>query len=654
MKRRTRVLAGLSVLAIVAVASCGDDDNATTNTTTPGSVKTATTTASSGAATTSGSSTATTGGGSTATTGGGSTSTTAGSETTTGGTTPEAGPGEHHVTKDEGKPVKGGTLRYGTDSDSANPWAPYRVSCATSCYVPLSIVSDALLDINDKGEAVPLLAESLDHNADYTQWTMKIRDGIKFQDGTPLDGAAVKFNIDTCRASALTGAAYSPIGSVTADGQVVTLTMQGGPWVALPPLFTFQAQCGYMFSPKWLGSLPDVPQRNDKSPVYDATLAATPAGGDPAKPVGLGPFTFQSYTPGNGNSFKAVRNEDYWRGPKGITGEDLPYLDAIEATVFVDVDSRSNALRSGQIDAMHTANADAVSQFLDDNSFELTSGDRFGETNYILLDTASGDTDPQGKNAKSPLLNLDCRKALAYAIDNDRIAKERGAGLVRVSDGPFPPGSVGYLKDTGYPTYDPTKAKSEMDVCLSALKTDHIDFTFNTTNDPFNVESNTLITSMWSDVFGNKVKASITPIEQGAYIGLALTGAFQAQGWRNHGGWDPDQQRLWWQSSSSAPIGGLALNFGRFKDPDMDKQLNILKTNPDPAARKAAAEEVNRIFGAKVYNWWNTWALWGIITQPYVNGVEAHTLPDGSKGIGLAFAGRHQVNQMWCDNGKCG
>ena len=83
-----------------------------------------------------------------------------------------------------------------------------------------------------------------------------------------------------------------------------------------------------------------------------------------------------------------------------------------------------------------------------------------------------------------------------------------------------------------------------MDTCLAELGTDSIEFTFNTTNDPFNVETNTLIISMWTEVFGDQVQATITPIEQGQYIGLALTGTFQAFGWRNHGGIDPDQQRL--------------------------------------------------------------------------------------------------------------
>ena len=48
------------------------------------------------------------------------------------------------------------------------------------------------------------------------------------------------------------------------------------------------------------------------------------------------------------------------------------------------------------------------------------------------------------------------------------------------------------------------------------------------------------------------------------------------------------------------------------------------------------------------------WSLWGIPTLPSVNGVETNTLVDGGEqGLGLAFAGRHQVNQIWCDDGAC-
>ena len=82
-------------------------------------------------------------------------------------------------------------------------------------------------------------------------------------------------------------------------------------------------------------------------------------------------------------------------------------------------------------------------------------------------------------------------------------------------------------------------------------------------------------------------------------------------------------------------------------------QLATTSQSAIPAARKAAAEDVNRQFGSQVYNLWLSWTLWGIISQPYVNGVQANVLPDGTKGLGLAFAGRHKLNQMWCDDGTC-
>ena len=140
------------------------------------------------------------------------------------------------------------------------------------------------------------------------------------------------------------------------------------------------------------------------------------------------------------------------------------------------------------------------------------------------------------------MLNLDCRKALALAIDRERWAEERSAGLAPPANGPFPPGSIGNLEDSGYPQFDVEAAQAEMDKCLSALKTDRIEFSFNTTNDPFNVESNELIQLMWTEAFGDQVNVTITPIEQGHYIGLALVGNFNAEGWRSHFGADPDAE----------------------------------------------------------------------------------------------------------------
>ncbi len=644
------MLATLSVITLVAIAACGDDDDTANTAAVSGTDAAAPTTEAEGSSETTepasteaeSDATTTSSGGATTTEGGGSDA-----------EAPAPGPGENHV-EEEGEPVKGGTLVYGIEADTANAWPPYRASLATAGLVVITALSDSLFQVSNEGETVPLLVESVDNNDDYTEWTLHIREGIKFHDGTPLDGAAVKFNLDALRAAPLTAGTLTAIDTVTATGQDVVITIKGGPWVALPYYFAGGGGLGYMFSPTWLASLPDIPQRTEGGPVYDAAVAATAAAGDPLKPIGLGPFKYESYTPGNGNAFRAVRNDDYWRGPKGITGEDLPYLDAVEAVAAVDIDSRQAALRSGQFDAMHTANSDTISQLLEDDGLEVSATSRFGDTSYYLLNVASGTTDdPEGKNAASPLLNVHCRRALAHGMDRERMVEERGAGLVQAANGPFPPGSIGYLEDNGYPAFDLDLANQEMDQCLADLGTDHIEFAFNTTNDPFNVETGGLVQSMWAEAFGDRVKVTITPIEQGQYIGLALNGSFNAQQWRSHSGLDPDQQRLWWQKASVTPIGKISLNFGRMQDDVIDQALQVIKSNPDPAARKTAAEAINKRFGEQVYDWWWSWTLWGVATQPYVNGVERNILPDGTEGIGLAFAGRHQLNEMWCDEGKC-
>jgi ABC-type transport system substrate-binding protein len=358
------------------------------------------------------------------------------------GTAPEGMAG---VPEDEGDPVRGGTLVYGVEADTANPWAPYRASYAPAGYVVLRSIADPLFVVDADRNWVPILAESLDHNDDYTQWTFTIRDGIKFHDGTPLDAEAVKLNIESCVGSSLTGAAFANIGSVEADGMTVTITTSLSPWVVLPNYFGGGA-CSYMMSAQWLKSLPDLPQRTQGNRFYDPAIAALPADGDPAKPVATGPFVFQSYTPGNGNSFVATRNEDYWRGPNGITGEDLPYLDRIEIVPAVDIESRSNGLRSGQFDIMHTSNADEIDRYLDDDDFETITSNAYGDTGYIMFNVAQGNNvmtgapiDPQGANADNPLTTLSCRRALAMATDRQAWIDDREAGLTQVANGPFPP-----------------------------------------------------------------------------------------------------------------------------------------------------------------------------------------------------------------------
>ena len=565
-------------------------------------------------------------------------------------------------TADPGTPVHGGRLIYGIEADTANPWPHYQASCALSCTLVMRSITDTLFVADDNLELTPYLVEpgSVTSSDDRMEWSFAVREGITFTDGTPFDGAAVAYNTNLCRFSPLTFTAFLGVSDVIGEGQQVTVTYDQPS--ALGPT-TWRGTCALMYSPAWLSTLASNPLLTDEQKA-----AAT---GDSAAPIGLGAFMLESYTPGNGNSFVAVRNPDYWRGPNGITGEELPYLDEIEFVVSVDIQGRSNAVKSGEFDIIHTANADEIAKYQENpDGLNLSATTVGGETNYILLNVAQGNNptqaflqgveevamDPNGFNTANPLVHLSCRRALAHAIDRDRFAQERGAGLVLPANGPFGPDENGYLADTGYPDFDVAAAQAEFENCKTDSGQNPVAFSFNTSNDAFNVENNELVVAMWREAFGDEIAASIAPIEQGSFINLALAGVFQAQSWRNHGGVDPVDQWFWWHSASSLPIdppASVALNFGRFQDPVIDAAIGVLRQSPDQAARIEAAEAISRSFGENVWNLWTNWTLWGVVSAPQVQNLYDLSIPGHDVRAVAQFKARHWLPQVYCTGGEC-
>ena len=198
-------------------------------------------------------------------------------------------------------------------------------------------------------------------------------------------------------------------------------------------------------------------------------------------------------------SFRAVRNEDYWRGPNGITGEDLPYLDAIEAVVAVDIESRANGLRSGQFDSIHTVErrhdqpVPRRRRARDDRDQPL----RRHRLHHAQRRRRRRGR-PRGHERREPAAQRALPRAIAHATDSQRLADERGAGLVQAGQRPVPARLDRLPRGHRLPGVRPGRRPERDGHCLSELGTDSIEFTFNTTNDPFNVETNTLVISMWT------------------------------------------------------------------------------------------------------------------------------------------------------------
>ena len=80
----------------------------------------------------------------------------------------------------------------------------------------------------------PYLAKTRHAERHYTQWTIALRSGIKFQDGEPLNAAAVEQNINAWRKGVLLGFVFGNIADVTTPDDMTVVVKTKVPWVAFP------------------------------------------------------------------------------------------------------------------------------------------------------------------------------------------------------------------------------------------------------------------------------------------------------------------------------------------------------------------------------------------------------------------------------------
>ena len=277
-----------------------------------------------------------------------------------------------------------------------------------------------------------------------------------------------------------------------------------------------------------------------------------------------------------------TRNENYWL--IAPDGEPYPYLDEIEFLVQAENQTRDNAIISGDIDITHMDSGDSIERLRQEadagtiNMFEI---DQRQETGYVLINV--GDPDAAVNDVR-------VRQAMAYAFDHLVENQSRNAGIFEIANGPFSPGSIGYLEDTGFPEFDLDQATALIDE-YEADTGQEAEIAYKTTTDPFNLQTAELYRGFW-EAAGMTV--TIDQIEQGEFISQALIGNFEAFGWRNHGGFDPDTQEVWWTGENAAPFGEIGLNFGRIDDEVINENLDVVRESQDPAERQAAAEEINR------------------------------------------------------------
>jgi peptide/nickel transport system substrate-binding protein len=462
-----------------------------------------------------------------------------------GGGTPTGVPTVADATADNRAVKSGGTLTVAlnADPDALDP------STATTLVGREVFVNmcEKLFDIDATGTLVPQLAAALPQvSANGKEVTIKVRSGAKFNDGTPLDAAAVKKSLDRHRTweKSARQADLAAVTDVTVvDPETVKLTLSQP---STPLTAQLADRAGMIMSPKALDS----------------------AGDDfGANPVCVGPFTFASRT--SGSQIVLQRAPDYYDAAK-------VKLDKLIYKIIVDPNVRAANLRSGDVQVADQLATTTVAGVQADPNLKVVSGGGLGYFGInVNIANANGATEKPGEVdsplAKSPQL----REAFELALDREAINKVVYNGLYEPDCFPLPLHSPYRAATLQCPPHDVAKAKQL--VQASGVPTP-ITVTLTAPNDATNQRLAQVIQQMTKQVgFDVKVQTAefVSTLEQGQ------SGKFDLllSGWS--GRIDPDGNLTNLITSRGSN------NYAGMSDPGIDEPIKQAAAATDPAQRAA-------------------------------------------------------------------
>jgi peptide/nickel transport system substrate-binding protein len=286
-------------------------------------------------------------------------------------------------------PVKGGSITVGlsTTPDSLDP----NVASSADDSLVMRQIFDSLVVETSSHQFKPWLATSWKISSNGLQYTFTLRKGVKFQDGTPFNAAAVKTNIERIlNPKTESQYAVSLLGSVT-DAAVL------GPYTVRLDLKTPDSSLLEGLSEAFLGM---------ESPAAIAKYGSNVG----QHPVGTGPFEFVRET--SGQDVVLAANPDYTSPPATASHAGAAYLSKLTFQVVTDNTSRVGGLESGQLDAVEGVPAEQIASIKADSSLAISVLSVPGATYAFYL------------NEKvAPWNNLVAREAVRSAIDVNSILK---------------------------------------------------------------------------------------------------------------------------------------------------------------------------------------------------------------------------------------
>jgi peptide/nickel transport system substrate-binding protein len=498
----------------------------------------------------------------------------------------------------------GGEITFALEAENTN-YCLSRAQMAISGIQVVAAVYDTLAVPNSKGVAVPYLAKSIEPNADNTEWTITLPEGIKFHNGEPLDASAVKLNLDNYRGaegSVNSGPLFTIIlGKIISDVQVVDPTTVKV--VMSTPIADFAS---FLYGTGRFGIM--APEQ-----INAGEECAT-------KMIGTGPFKLEEYA--QNEQTVVTANPDYWQ--KGF-----PKAKQITFVPVTDAAVRVNRLQGGQADMMHTSSAKQI-----DNLRSL------GESTVKLFEQKPGYRELRYYfmlSSDAPFDNPDARQAFGMAIDREEINSIANKGLFEIANGLMDKSAPGYVKDAGYPDHNLKKAKSLVD-SVKAAGDGAFDVILGTTTDAENSAEAQLMKEQL-DKAG--IAAEIAQFDQATLINKALAGDIDVLIWRNlHGDYANTQDFDVYPWFSNFDLGFLT-NFGQFNNDETEALITQGQSETELSDIKTTYQDFNKKMAEELYLLPVWYVDWTIGYSPDVN-LNLPALPNG-QGKPLFVYGRIPV-----------
>ena len=314
------------------------------------------------------------------------------------------------------EPQKGGTLRIASQAVTH-----LDIQSVAQEGEAFDFLFESLYQFDENWDPQPYLAESSEVSDDALTHTIKLREGIKFQDGTDFNAEAAKWNLDRKIDLKLPYYDEVPWESIEAIDEYTLQIKLTRPFLNLYQYLCLRSFA--MYSPAFVQAHSEEDLKNQA--------------------CGTGPFVIDDYLPGD--HLYLVKNENYW-------DLDKIYLDRIEMTFSSDTNTRFLMLEAGEVD------------FIRDISFIEQDSLEGNDEVKTMTANCTNDIHFSLHNQYPPLDNPEVRKAFNYAVDKEGMNNSIYGGRLVLSDSltTVIKGMEGYKSEPVY-EYNPELAKQILD-----------------------------------------------------------------------------------------------------------------------------------------------------------------------------------------------